>query len=158
RIKTERGGALADELAIAVSSFKETEPPPPEAKSGALGDAAFARWLRTNTIAQKQPGYRVVTVKLPLGDVTSEQMHRLAALTREFGNGEVRTTNTQNFVMRWVPEGRLVALHRALGLLGLAEADANHITDIVACPGLDYCSLAITKSMQVGAKIREHLA
>jgi sulfite reductase beta subunit-like hemoprotein len=57
-----------------------------------------------------------------------------------------------------VPEGRLVRLHRELGLVGLAEADAGHITDVVACPGADYCSLAITKSMAVAAQIRDHLA
>src|SRR6202012_5671144 len=93
----------------------------------------------------------------PLGDVTSEQMHALADISRRFGNAELRTTNTQNFVLRWVPEGKLVAMHRALGLVGLAEADAGHITDVVACPGGDYCTLAITKSMEVGAHIREHL-
>lgn len=158
RIKAERGAALEGELAAAVGSYREAEPPPPEPSSASLGDAAFARWLRTNTLAQTQPGYRVVTVKLPLGDVTSEQMRRLAGLAREFGNGEVRTTNTQNFVLRWIPEGRLTRLHRALALIELAEPDGGLITDVVACPGLDYCSLAITKSMGVGAKIREHLA
>ncbi len=157
KVLAEKGDALAAELASGVASFKEAEPPPPEAGGDALGDAAFARWKRTNTIAQKQPGYRVVTVKLPLGDVTSEQLHALADIAVRFGNGEVRTTNTQNFVLRWVPEGRLVAVHRALGLIALAEPDAGHITDVVACPGGDYCTLAITKSMEVGAHIREHL-
>jgi sulfite reductase beta subunit-like hemoprotein len=158
RIKGERGAELERELLRHLGEFVENEPPPPEAGGDALGDSAFARWKRTNTIAQKQPGYSVVTVKLPLGDVTSEQMKRLAEISRQYGNGEVRTTNTQNFVMRWVPAGRLVAVHRALGLIALAEPDAGHITDIVACPGADYCSLAITKSMEVGDKIRQYLA
>jgi sulfite reductase beta subunit-like hemoprotein len=157
-IKAERGEALARALAASIEGFHEAEPPPPEAGGDALGDAAFARWKRTNTLAQKQPGYRVVTVKLPLGDVTGAQLRALASVCRAFGNGEVRTTNTQNFVMRWVPEGRLVRLHRELGLIGLAEPDAGHITDVVACPGGDYCTLAITKSMGVGARVREHLA
>jgi sulfite reductase beta subunit-like hemoprotein len=82
----------------------------------------------------------------------------VADAARQFGNGEARATNTQNFVLRWIPEERLVALHRALGLAGLAEADAEHITDVVACPGGDYCTLAITRSMKLGADIREHLA
>ena len=158
RVKAERGDALSTELVELMGSFAETEPPPLEAGGDALGDAAFARWKRTNTLAQKQPGYRVVTVKLPLGDITAQQMHALAEATRKFGNGEARTTNTQNMVLRWVPEGRLVGLHRALGQMGLAEPDAGHITDVVACPGGDYCTLAITKSMQVAAQIREHLA
>jgi sulfite reductase beta subunit-like hemoprotein len=158
RLKADRGPRLEEDLRRYLGEFVESEPPPPEAASGALGDATFARWRRTNVLEQKQPGYCVVTVKLPLGDVTSAQMRAVAEASRRFGNGEVRTTNTQNFVLRWVPEGRLVALHRALGEVGLAEADADHITDVVVCPGGDYCTLAITKSMGVGAQIREHLA
>jgi sulfite reductase beta subunit-like hemoprotein len=157
-IKADRGPALEAELDAAIKAYKETEPPPQEAGGVALGDAAFTRWLRTNAIPQKQAGYRVVTVKLPIGDVTSEQMRALGKIARAFGNGEVRTTNTQNFILRWIPEGRLVRLHRELGLIGLAEPDAGHITDVVACPGLDYCSLAITKSMGVAEQIRAHLA
>jgi sulfite reductase beta subunit-like hemoprotein len=157
RVSADKGDALAAELDAQLASFEENEPPPPEAAGDSLGDAAFSRWRRTNTLAQMQRGYRVATVKLPLGDVTSEQLRALAAAARAYGNGEVRTTNTQNFVLRWVPEGKLAQLHRALGLVGLAEPDAGHITDVVACPGGDYCTLAITKSMEVGARIREHL-
>ena len=158
KIQAEEGEKITAELENRLAEWKDEEAPALPPGGVALGDQAFARWKRTNTIAQKQPGYRVVTVKLPLGDITAEQMRRLADICRQYGNGEVRTTNTQNFVMRWVPEGNLVALHRALTLVNLAEPDADHITDIVACPGADYCSLAITKSMGVGARVREHLA
>ncbi|MRG92755.1 nitrite/sulfite reductase [Polyangium spumosum] len=158
KIKAEEGAKIEADLDRYLGEYKDEEAPPPAPGGDAIGDGAFARWKRTNTLAQTQPGYRVVTVKLPLGDITAEQMRRLAALAREYGNGEVRTTNTQNFVMRFVPEGHLVALHRALTQIGLAEPDAGHITDIVACPGADYCSLAITKSMGVGARVREHLS
>ncbi|WP_437951899.1 nitrite/sulfite reductase [Sorangium sp. So ce296] len=157
RIKAERGDALAAELAENVGRYRENDPPPLTPLRETLGDGAFARWKRTNTIAQKQPGYRVATVKLPLGDITSEQLKRLADLSRRYGNGEVRATNTQNFVLRWVPEGLLLNLHRELSQIGLAEADAGHVTDVVTCPGGDYCTLAITKSMEVGSRIREHL-
>lgn len=159
RLKREQGRSSEEALRRYLGEFRENEPPPSLPGGGeALGDAAFARWKRTNALAQKQAGYRVVTIKLPLGDITGEQLRRVAEASREFGNGEVRTTNGQNLVMRWVPEGKLVRLYRALGLVGLAEPDAGLITDVVTCPGLDYCSLAITKSMGVGAKIREHLA
>lgn len=157
RIKAARGDALAAELAEEVAGYRESDPPALTPLRDTLGDGAFARWKRTNTIAQKQPGYRVATVKLPLGDITSEQLKSLADISRRYGNGEVRATNTQNFVLRWVPEGLLLNLHRELTQIGLAEADAGHITDVVTCPGGDYCTLAITKSMQVGARIREHL-
>ncbi|WP_438024764.1 nitrite/sulfite reductase [Sorangium sp. So ce233] len=157
RIKAARGDALAAEIARRASEYRESDPPPLSPLRDTLGDGAFARWKRTNTIPQKQPGYRVATVKLPLGDITSEQLKSLADISRRYSNGEVRATNTQNFVLRWVPEGQLLSLHRELTQLGLAEADAGHITDVVTCPGGDYCTLAITKSMQVGSRIREHL-
>lgn len=157
KIQAEEGDRITAELERCLAEWKDEEAPALPAGGVSLGDQAFARWKATNTIAQKQSGYRVVTVKLPLGDITAEQMRRLADICRKYGNGEVRTTNTQNFILRWVPEGNLVALHRALVLVSLAEADADHITDIVACPGADYCSLAITKSMGVGARVREHL-
>jgi sulfite reductase beta subunit-like hemoprotein len=157
RLGKERGSELAAELARLTGSFKETEPPPPEAGGASIGDAAFARWKRTNAIKQKQPGYYVAIVKLPLGDISAPQLRALADAARRFGNGEVRATNTQNFVLRWVPEGKLAALHRALGLASLAEADAEHITDVVSCPGGDYCTLAVTRSMKLGAEVRAHL-
>ncbi len=157
RILAARGPALAADLERHQADFVEA-PPPVDPGGPSLGDAAFARWKRTNALPQKQPGYFAVTVKLPLGDITSPQLHALADAARRFGNAEARATNTQNFVLRWVPEGRLVALHRALGLVGLAESDADHITDVVACPGADYCTLAVTKSMQIAADIRAHLA
>lgn len=157
RIEADRGDHLAAELSRLAAELSEA-PPPPANEGSAIGDAAFARWRRTNAIKQKQPGYYTVTVKLPLGDVTAPQLRALAEITRAFGNGEARFTNTQNVVLRWVPGARLVKLHRALGLIGLAEADADHITDVVSCPGGDYCTLAITRSMKLGADVRAHLA
>jgi sulfite reductase beta subunit-like hemoprotein len=153
RIEAERGEALAAALARLAAECVEPAPRPLGA-GAALGDAAFARFRRGNVIAQKQAGYCAVVVKLPLGDITGAQLRALASLARLHGNGEVRATNTQNFVLRWVPEAELVALHRGLALAGLAEPDADRITDVVSCPGGDYCSLAVTRSMKLGAEIR----
>lgn len=155
-VKAERGPMLRETLSALVAEYREREPPPPE-PGEALGDGAFARWKRTNTIAQLQEGYRAATIKLPLGDVSAEQLLRIAALVRTYANGTLRTTNQQNFVVRWIPEKKLYAFYRELVEIGLGEADAMHITDVVSCPGGDYCSLAITKSMQVAARIREEL-
>jgi len=157
KIEAEEGERIAAQLERHLAQWRKEDVPPQRSGSASIGDHEFARWKAMNTIVQWQPGYRVVTIKLPLGDVTAPQMRCLAEVCRRYGNGEVRTTNTQNFVMRWVPEGNLVALHGALKLWNLAEPDADHITDIVSCPGADYCSLAITKSMAVGARVREHL-
>ena len=117
----------------------------------------FAHWYRTNTHPQRQPGYRVAVVQLPLGDVTTTQMRALAALAREHGNGTLRTTNDQNVVLPWIPEAALPALHAALVGIELGSPDVSTITDVVSCPGMDYCSLAITRSMGVGERIRATL-
>ncbi len=158
RIQGEHGARLAADLDRWKADFVEGAPPPATPGGVSVGDEAFARWKRTNAAPQKQHGYRAAIIKLALGDVSAQQLRAVAEAARRFGNGEVRATNTQNIVLRWVPEGRLVALHRALGLAGLAEADAEHITDVVACPGGDYCTLAITRSMKLGADVRDHLA
>jgi sulfite reductase (NADPH) hemoprotein beta-component len=158
RILAASGDRLVEALERWCADFAEGAPPATTPDATSIGDHAFARWKRTNTIRQRQPGYRAATIKLALGDITAPQLRAVADVARRFGNGEARATNTQNFVLRWVPEANLVALHRALALAGLAEADADHVTDVVACPGGDYCTLAITRSMKLGADIREHLA
>lgn len=155
-VKRERGEALRAVLAGYIAEYSEPAPPPPE-PGEALGDGAFARWKRTNAIAQTQAGYHVATIKLPLGDASAEQLRSVADLARKFGNGTVRATNQQNLVLRFVPSQKLYALFRGLVAIGLGEADALHVTDVVSCPGTDYCSLAITKSMGVASLIREHL-
>lgn len=158
RLRDEQGECLAATFRGLVADYAEAPPPPTEPASASLGDAAFARWKRSNTEAQAQPGYRTITIKLPLGDITAPQLRRVADLARLFGNTEIRATVTQNLVLRFVPEQRLYALYRQLRLVDLAEPDADHVTDVVSCPGADYCSLAITKSMGLGARVREHMA
>jgi sulfite reductase beta subunit-like hemoprotein len=155
-VLAERGSALRDEQASWVRDYSEPAPQPPE-PGDVIGDGGFARWKRTNTIAQTQPGYHLATIKLPLGDASAEQLRSIAELSRQYGNGTVRCTNQQNLVMRFVPTMKLYRLYRGLVELSLGESDALHITDVVTCPGTDYCSLAITQSMGVAARIREHL-
>ncbi|HMI86175.1 MAG TPA: nitrite/sulfite reductase [Polyangiaceae bacterium] len=152
----ERGAALRETQAGYISEYREPTPQPAE-PGEPIGDGAFARWKRTNAMAQTQHGYHAAIIKLPLGDASAEQLRSIAALSREFGNGTVRATNQQNLLLRFIPSRRLYALFRAVVAIGLGEADALHITDVVSCPGTDYCSLAITKSMGVASLIREHL-
>src|SRR5215510_2737694 len=101
--------------------------------------------------------YRTPVVQLPLGDVTSDQMRALARLASEHGNGTLRTTNDQNIVLPWVPEAALSALHAGLVAIELGNPDVATINDVVSCPGMDYCSLAITRSMGMAERIRAHL-
>ena len=103
-------------------------------------------WLDTNVSAQRQPGYAVVMVFLPLGDITSDQMRGLADVARRFTGDAVRMTVEQNIALRWVREGDLPAMHEALSDIGLADARAETVSDITACPGTDTCKLGISSS------------
>ncbi len=100
----------------------------------------FEVWRRTNALKQAQPGYYTAHVLLPIGDVTATQMHALAEIARKYAGGHIRTAATQNFVLRWVHEEDLHAVHGELVDICLAEADALTISDVVTCPGADTCS------------------
>ncbi len=110
----------------------------------------FLRWVRLNTRPQRQPGYSVVTIFLPLGDISADQMRGLARLCRRFGD-TVRTTVEQNFVVRWVPGGDLPDFYDGLRELDLAQVGAGTLADITACPGTDSCKLGITSSRGLAA-------
>jgi sulfite reductase (ferredoxin) len=118
----------------------------------------FAQWVKTNVRAQKQQGYVVATVALPLGDITADQLRSLADIVRRFTRETVRTTVEQNFVIRWVSESDLAALYEALAEAGLAEPGAETILDITACPGTDTCKLGISSSRGLAAELRKRLA
>jgi sulfite reductase (NADPH) hemoprotein beta-component len=123
-------------------------------------DTLFAGWVKRNTHAHRQPGYRAVTITLkatgmPPGDVGAAQMDALADLADEFSFGELRTTHQQNLVLADVCESALLDLWRRLQPLGLAASNAGHITDLICCPGGDYCSLANAKSIPVAQALQE---
>jgi sulfite reductase (ferredoxin) len=114
--------------------------------------------LKTNIRPQKQDGYVVATVTLPLGDVTPTQLRALAEIARRFTRETIRTTVEQNFVIRWVSRGDLPALFDALETVGLGEPGAGSVVDIVACPGTDTCKLGISSSRGLAAELRTRLA
>ncbi|WP_439107563.1 nitrite/sulfite reductase [Congregibacter sp.] len=123
-------------------------------------DSLFAAWVKRNTQAHKQPGYRAVTVTLKAtgqapGDISATQMDALAALADQFSFGELRTTHEQNIVLADVRESELMSLWLALQPLGLAASNAGHITDMICCPGGDFCSLANAKSLPVAQALQE---
>jgi sulfite reductase beta subunit-like hemoprotein len=118
----------------------------------------FQRWVESNVRAQKQKGYNVVTVKLPLGDIQAEQFHKLADISRKFGGGRARISHQQNIAFRWVPEKALFEVWELLKDMELGDAGAREITDVVSCPGTDSCKLGITSSMGLGNAISETLA
>jgi len=156
RVEAECGDELRRELREIVADYADPKPARPSS-AAPEGDAVFARWRRTNTFAQKQAGYYGVMVQLPLGDITSDQLRAIGKLARELGNGVVRASNDQNLMIPWVSGADLGACHQRLRELRLGQPDALHITDVVSCPGADYCSLAVSRSMGVAAEIRHHL-
>jgi sulfite reductase (NADPH) hemoprotein beta-component len=123
----------------------------------AVMDGDYARWRRTNVRLQKQPGYVAVTVTLPLGDITAPQLRALAELAAAYGDGTVRTTADQDFVLRWVRAADLPALFRRLEAASLGLPDANTIADVTSCPGAESCRLAVTQSRGLGRVLGDHL-
>ncbi len=126
------------------------------------GDApvAFTRWLDRNVHAHKVPGYRAVTLSLKRaaqapGDVTASQLDAVATVADRYSLGEARVTHDQNLLLPWVREADLLALWHAARELGLATANIGLLTDMIACPGGDFCGLANARSIPIAAAIAE---
>lgn len=157
RVEAEWGAGLRAELNESIAAFRMPAPVHKGAPLPAPSDETRAHWRRTNVWAQKQDGYFGVTVQLPLGDLTSAQLRALAELSRRHGSSMLRASNDQNLYFPWIPGDRVDAVYDALRGLRLADADALHITDVTSCPGADYCSLAVSRSMGMAAAIRKEL-
>ncbi|MBB5698802.1 nitrite/sulfite reductase [Sphingomonas yantingensis] len=126
-------------------------------------DPGFALWLDQNVAAHKAPGYAIATISLKPaggipGDATAEQMDLIADLAERYSFDELRVTHAQNLVLPHVRKADLYAVWQALDGAGLAEANLDLIGDIIACPGLDYCSLANARSIPLAQKISNRFA
>ncbi|MDL4862754.1 nitrite/sulfite reductase [Halomonas elongata] len=154
----------------AVSSVAEhfVDPPRREVAEDAIEayerlreeNRAFARFVTNNVTDHKVSGYKAVTLSLKRhdhspGDVTSEDMAAVADLADEFGYGELRVTHEQNLVLTDVPVDRMEELWQRLDALGMANPTVGTLTDLICCPGGDYCSLANAKSIPVAQSIQE---
>ncbi len=118
---------------------------------------AFDHFLATNVHNQRQRGFVTVEVNVRRGDLSVEQLRGLAELMREYCGGFARTTVHQNLILRWVREEAVYEVWQRLSELGLGEAGADEITDVVSCPGTDSCKLGITSSMGLNQSIHERL-
>lgn len=121
-------------------------------------DAGFDAWLRRNVAAHRHPDYASVTISLKgigevPGDASAEQMEAVADLAERFAFDEIRVTHEQNLVLAHVARADLKAIHDRLVEIGFATANAGLVTDIIACPGLDYCALANARSIPVAQEI-----
>jgi len=118
----------------------------------------FKKWLKTNTRPQRQGGYITVTVTLPLGDITANQLRALADIARRYTRETIRTTVEQNLVIRWVSKSDLPELYKALRTVKLGEPGAGALVDIVSCPGTDTCKLGISSSRGLAAELRKRIS
>ncbi|MBL6928870.1 MAG: nitrite/sulfite reductase [Rhodospirillales bacterium] len=157
-----------DEVARITSFFAPPQleklgPTAPAFDAKRLTDRAFAAWAKANVVAHKAPGYGIVTISLKAperapGDATHTQMDAIADLADHFSQGEIRVTHEQNLVLPHVKLTHLFGLWQALAHHELATANAGLATDIVSCPGLDFCSLASARSIPVAQRIGRQLS
>ena len=123
-------------------------------------DKNFARWLQQNVAPHRSPHLRVVTLSFKRlgqapGDATADQLEASAQLADQFSAGEARVSHDQNLVLPWVAADQLPALYQAAKALGLAKPNIRMLTDMIACPGGDYCDLANARSLPLAAAITE---
>ena len=122
----------------------------------------FAKWIKYNTVDHKVPGYRAVFLSLkapdsPPGDITADQLDAVADLADQYSFGEIRSSHRQNLVLADVKQSDLFALWQKLDVLKLATPNIGTATDMICCPGLDFCSLANASSISVAKEINEAL-
>jgi sulfite reductase (NADPH) hemoprotein beta-component len=125
-----------------------------------IGGPGFAAWAKRNVHGHKVPGYAAVTLSLkktgvPPGDVTSDQMEAIAGLAERYSFGELRVSHEQNLILAHVRQADLPSLWREARELGLATPNIGLLTNIIACPGGDFCALANAKSIPVAEAIQE---
>ncbi|MDF1780469.1 MAG: nitrite/sulfite reductase [Alcanivoracaceae bacterium] len=142
-------------------SYESLSDQPAELEQALAENAAFKRWYNTNTLAHKQAGYRAVTLTLKKtgrapGDITAEELEAVADLADAHSFGEVRNTHQQNMVLADVAQKDLFSVWLALDKLGFATPNLKLLTDIVACPGGDFCSLANAKSIPIAEAIQRY--
>jgi len=126
----------------------------------AKADKEFTRWLQQNVTSHQNPGLRVVTLSFKRlgqapGDATADQLATAADLADQFSSGEVRVNHDQNLVLPWVRIDQLADLYQAAKAAGFARANVHLLTDMIACPGGDYCALANARSLPIAAAITE---
>ena len=122
---------------------------------------AFRAFVDTNTSAHKNPDYAILTVSIKKhgatpGDATAEQMRVMADLAEQYGHDELRISHEQNVILPHIHKSHLLAVYQALRAVDLATANIGLISDIIACPGMDYCSLATARSIPIAQEIATH--
>lgn len=148
---------------FAPPEFETLAGPPPELATQLEDEEAFASWHRQNVAIHRQLGFSVVNISLKPeggipGDATADQMDAVADLADQFSFGEIRVTHEQNLVLAHVRQRDLFSLWVGLVETGLSAANLSLVTDVVCCPGLDYCGLATARSIPVAQHISKRFA
>ncbi len=138
--------------------YERLDDSPPALTAARRADRAFDVWMKNSVANHKQAGYAIVTLSLKPeggtpGDATAAQMDAIADLADRYSFGEIRVGHEQNLVLPHVAQRDLPALHRALDGIGVAVPNVNLVSDIISCPGLDYCSLANARSIPIAQEI-----
>lgn len=148
---------------FAPPAYAELHNDPAELVAARDKNPAFADWVRINIAPHRRAGYAIVNISLkPIGgipgDATADQMRAVARLAETYSFGEIRVSHEQNLVLPYVRQADLPAVYEELLAAGLATANIGLITDIIACPGLDYCALATARSIPVAQAISNRFA
>ena len=130
---------------------------PPQYGSPNGDRSEFDRFLEANVTSQRQEGFSTVQIKVIRGDLTPEQLRGIAEIMRDYSGGYARTTVHQNLLLRWVRDESLYDVWEALLELGLGDAGADEVNDVVSCPGTDSCKLGITSSMGLNKAVEERI-
>src|ERR1700704_4963838 len=138
--------------------YEELDDSPPQLAQARAADRRFSQWVDNSVANHRVPGYAIVTLSLkpegaPPGDATSEQMDAIADLADRYSFSEIRVGHEQNLVLPHVAQRDLPALWEQLDRIGVATPNVSLVSDIIACPGLDYCSLANTRSIPVAQEL-----
>jgi sulfite reductase (NADPH) hemoprotein beta-component len=139
-------------------AYEPLEDSPPQLAQARAADRRFSQWIDNSVANHKMPGYAIVTLSLKPegetpGDATAEQMDAIADLADRYSFGEIRVGHEQNLVLPHVAQRDLAALWRGLDAIGVATPNVGLVSDIISCPGLDYCSLANTRSIPVAQEL-----
>ena len=161
-----KDGALALDPAVVAEiagrfrypDYERLDDSPPELAAARRADRQFDAWVGNSVANHKVPGYAIVTLSLKPeggtpGDATAAQMDAIADLADRYSFGEIRVGHEQNLVLPHVAQRDLPALWRALDAIGVATPNVNLVSDIISCPGLDYCSLANARSIPIAQEI-----
>ncbi len=161
-------GLPAEELAritdyFAPPAYESLPRVTPAFEAKRLEDPAFARWVRTNVAAHKEPGYAIANISLKPeggipGDATADQMDGVADLAERYSLSEIRVTHEQNLVLPYARQSDLYALWQGLEAFDLASANLGLLGDMITCPGLDYCNLANARSIPIAQEISRRYA